>query len=107
MSTTKKIVRAYYTQEEEFCIPSNIDLDDKKQVEEWWIKYNTLYIRLVNDKLLRIEGNGITECTSYKYPDSSEILGADEGYCNYDEEDYIEKFKNVDLDDKEDEKNES
>jgi hypothetical protein len=61
-----KIVLAEYRCYEAFKIPKGMDLEDKSQVTEWWIKWNKLYIRLVDETLLTIEpewdnGDGMKE----------------------------------------------
>ena len=57
----KKVVRVTYENEDIFKIPSNIDLENKDQVEEWWVKWNTLYIRLKGkstEEMIEIESEG-------------------------------------------------
>lgn len=73
-----KVVHVSYTHDDVFCIPKNIDLEDKTQVENWGVKYNTLYIYLVNGKTLKIESKGWIHDFDYKYPISTSIENADE-----------------------------
>jgi len=55
----KKVVRVTYENEDIFKIPSNIDLENKDQVEEWWVKYNTLHIMLKGEEvMIEIESEG-------------------------------------------------
>jgi hypothetical protein len=98
--SSNKIVRASYTTEDVFCIPKNINLEDKTQVKSWNVKYNTLYIYLTNGKELEISNRGWIDSCDYKYPRKTEILDAEEvGIDDDDDED----FEEVDLEEEEEE----
>jgi hypothetical protein len=94
--SANKCVRVTYTVDETFCIPSNIDLDNKEQVAEWFIRRAKLHIRLKNGKTMIVDGNGCIYNADFEYHDdnSEEILDAEE--CNRDDDD--EGFEPVDVD---------
>jgi len=53
-----KVLVVDYHAEAIFKIPKHIDLEDKTQVEEYWVRYENLYIRLVGvEKPLKIEAD--------------------------------------------------
>ena len=84
-----KIVRATYYFEDIFKVPSNVDLENKEQVEDWWIRHNTLYIKLKNGNVLDIVSQGYEICM--KTPNDEEILDAeDTGFGD-------EEFEEADL----------
>lgn len=95
-----KIVRVTYSFEDHFLIPSNINLENKEQVVNWWIKYNTLRVELKNGKILEINSIGLCDDIDMKHTDYEEILDADE--AGYDDD----EFKQEDLgeEEKEEEK---
>ena len=41
----------YYGPESVFKIPNGLDLEDKSIVDEWVVKYNTLYIKYVDGEV--------------------------------------------------------
>jgi len=75
-----QIVRATYSNEDVFKVPSNVDLENKEQVEKWWIRYNILSIQLTNGKVLIIESEGYE--MNNKTPDIVDIEEA----CDDEEE---------------------
>ena len=87
-----KCVKVSYHHYDCFVVPKNINLEDKTQVKEWWVKYNTLHILLTNGKHIEIESQGWDN--NYKYPDEQELLEYDEVGC-IDEDD--EGFEPVNL----------
>lgn len=91
--SSNKVVKVTYYLDDVFCIPKNINLEDKSQVKDWCIKWNVLHITLTNGKELEISAQGVIEGYDYKYPDEKEILGL-EGVC-IDEDD--EGFNEVDI----------
>jgi hypothetical protein len=73
MATTK-IVRATYTFTSAFRIPKGVDLEDKKTVSDWYIKWSVLYITFVNGDELKVKPHyDELECADYKHPDKTEI----------------------------------
>ncbi len=50
-----KCVIAKYNVEQKFKIPRGIDLEDKKQVSDWRVRWSTLRIFLTNGKEIVIE----------------------------------------------------
>lgn len=93
--SSNKIVRVSYTIDDVFCVPKNINLEDKTQVKFWGVKYNVLHIYLTNGKELEISSQGWIESFDYKYPsnDDKEIINAED----YNIDDDEEGFKEVDL----------
>lgn len=84
-----KIVRVTYSFEDIFKVPSNVDLENKEQVEDWWVRHNTLYIKLKNGNVLDIVSQGYEICM--KTPNDEEILDAeDTGFGD-------EEFEEADL----------
>ena len=93
--SSNKVVKVTYHVYDVFCIPKNINLEDKSQVKGWSVKWNKLYITLTNGKKLEISSMGWKDDFDYKYPDGdSEILELDEVGC-IDEDD--EGFNEVDI----------
>jgi hypothetical protein len=93
--SSNKVVRVTYCCDDVFCVPKNINLEDKTQVENWGVKWNRLYITLTNGKELTIESRGWANDVDYKYPSGDpEILETDE-VCCIDEDD--EAFDEVDI----------
>lgn len=78
MDVERKVVRAKYTCEEQFKVPIGIDLEDKSQVENWGVKWNTLHIWLTNGKHIEVNGyyNQPREF-DWKRPDEESIDEAD------------------------------
>jgi len=98
--SNKKVLRVNYSVDEAFAIPSNIDLFDKEQVEDWWVKYLTLHIRLTNGKVIEIKPQGWIDNNDFKWPsedyDNDDNI-VDASDCGMDDDD--EDFKPVKLDD--------
>jgi hypothetical protein len=90
--SSNKVVRVSYTVDDVFCVPKNINLEDKTQVESWGVKYNRLYIYLTNGKKLEISSRGWIESFDYKYPniDEQKILDAEEVCIDDDDEGFEE-----------------
>jgi hypothetical protein len=97
--SSNKVVRVSYTVDDVFCIPKNINLEDKTQVKSWSVKFNVLYIYLTNGKKLEISNQGRVENFDYIYPSDTEILDAEEVYIDDDDE----AFEEVDLKEEEEE----
>jgi len=74
----EKVVQVTYTVSDIFRIPKHLDLENKEQVEDWCVKYNTLNIVLTSGKELEIESEGWLGDYNYKYPASTLIKNADE-----------------------------
>ena len=54
--TDKKVLIAYYEPRREiFKIPEGLNLEDETIVEEYWVKYSTLYIKFVDGTIEEIE----------------------------------------------------
>jgi hypothetical protein len=84
----KKVVKVTYCHEDFFRIPTNVDLENKDQVEEWWVKWNTLYIKLKDiEEVVQIESEGLEQ--EMKYPDDQTIEDADDHF-NWGDEDFVQ-----------------
>ena len=71
-----------------YKIPDNLDLEDTTVVEEYWVKYRTLYIKYVGkDKVEEYEADYEDQGTDFKRPDEVDIVDADDTWVNYTEED--------------------
>jgi len=91
-----KVVKACYIIDSAFCIPKNIDLDDKTQVKDWGVKWNKLFITLTNGKELEIEATIDNSDFDFKYPTNTKVIDAETyGFC-IDEDD--EEFEEVEID---------
>ena len=90
--SSNKVVRVSYTVDDVFCVPKNINLEDKTQVESWGVKYNTLHIYLTNGEELEISSRGWIENFDYKYPNNNEqkIVDAEEVGIDDDDEGFEE-----------------
>ena len=70
----KVVVAQYHAPEAIFKIPKGIDLKDKTKVENWYVFYNTLYIKFVDkDKVQEIEASFDLEI-DYKRPEKATIM---------------------------------
>lgn len=79
MSSTKQIVRAEYTVASYFKIPNGLDLEDKKIVREWYVKWDELRIYYVDGRDETIQKiMGVDD--DLKYPEDTTIEKA-EDYC--------------------------
>lgn len=81
----QKVVASFATFAE-FEVPEGIDLKNEKQVENWWIKWGTLHIKLVGkDELMTVEWKYEPE-TDYKHPDTTEVEEVEEEEDEEDDE---------------------
>ena len=96
----KKILKAiYYPREVFFKIPKNIDLEDKSKVEEYWVKWNMLFIKFIDGTIQKIECCQEND-EEYKHPENTEIKDKDDyGWFSDSEEEEEDK----DEDDEEEE----
>ena len=84
------LVATYFVPKETFIVPKGIDLNNKEQVKDHWVKYGVLYIDLTNGKTLKVDSFQGVEDSDYKYPKDTKITDAeDEGI---DLEDYEEEL---------------
>ena len=77
MSDRKVLVATYY-HEDAFIIPKGVDLDDKSVVKEYYVKYNTLFIKYVDGREVTIESQSWD--MDMKFPDETKICDAID-YC--------------------------
>jgi len=86
---TRKVVYVNYVLNDVFKIPDELDLENKEQVLEWWVKWNQLHIVKADGTTLEIKSEGWTEAYDYKRPKETEIMDAAE--LNLEEDDEPEK----------------
>ena len=90
----RQVVVAKYSVESVFQIPDGLDLEDKSVVEEWWIRYDTLYIRYADKNKELEEITATWECSEdLKYPAEMKVTPADDVGFEYDEEELEEQAK--------------
>lgn len=80
MSTQTKVVIAEYRCQEAFKVPKGIDLEDKTQVQEWWVKWNKLKILLVDGTVLEIQPEWDCVGDSMKRPSEDPTIECAEDY---------------------------
>ena len=68
------VVRVTYSVDDCFKVPSNIDLENKKLVDCWYVKWNILYIFLTNGKKLEIESEGWFREFDLKRPSDDPVI---------------------------------
>ena len=74
-----------------YKIPDDLDLLDETVVEEYWVKYRTLYIKYVGkEKVEEYKATYQDEGTDFKRPDEVDIVDADDTFVDYTEEDASE-----------------
>lgn len=69
-----KVLVATYNNESLFVIPKGLAkiIDNKDFVEEYWVRWNTLYIKLTNGETIEIQEKAYTE-HEQKCPDIIQI----------------------------------
>ncbi len=87
--STNKVVRVTYSVDDCFKVPSNIDLENKDQVECWYVKWNILYIFLKNGKKLEIDSEGWFREFDLKRPSDDPVIESAE-CVGIDDEDFVE-----------------
>jgi len=87
----RQMVVATYNIEHFFKVPKGIDLENKKQVKSYWVKYNTLHIEMVNDEIVDIET--VSDESQLKYPDDLKIEPYDDHFDDTESDDECEKPK--------------
>ena len=68
-----------------FQIPDGLDLEDKSIVDDWGVRYSTLYINYVDGKEEAIEMEYESE-PNYKHPYKTTIEDAEDYSVEYDED---------------------
>ncbi len=87
--STNKVVRVTYSVDDCFKVPPNIDLENKDQVECWYVKWNILYIFLKNGKKLEIDSEGWFREFDLKRPSDDPVIESAE-CVGIDDEDFVE-----------------
>jgi hypothetical protein len=70
--TERYVLVANYCVQEFFKLPRGLDLNDKTKVSKYCVKWNTLYVLLVDGTELKIESGGYLDDFDYKFPDDTE-----------------------------------
>jgi hypothetical protein len=85
---SRQVIRVHYCIEDLFLIPENIDLNNKNQVKDWGVKWNTLYIYFVDGSEIQINSKGWVNDFDYKRPndDYEPEPAEDFGYVDNDDE---------------------
>lgn len=86
-----KVVIVNYTHSDAFKIPKGLDLEDKEQVEDWSVKYNTLYIYKTDGSKLEIQAEGWIHHFDYKYPQDETIENRDDHGIDYSDDEEEEE----------------
>lgn len=79
-----KCLVAEYRQTTYFKLPLGLDLENKVMVEEYWIKWNTLTIKLENGETLIIAGSDCED--DKKHPEETRLEDAEDWGIEYDED---------------------
>ena len=87
--SSNKIVRVTYSVDDCFKVPSNVDLENKKQVDCWYVKWNILHILLTNGKMLKIDSEGWFREFDLKRPNESPVIESAD-CAGIDDEDFVE-----------------
>jgi hypothetical protein len=67
-------VIAKYTVSERFEVPEGVDLNDKNQVKQWFVKWNVLHIIFADESAIAVNGDGwIDGVDQYKTADSETV----------------------------------
>ncbi len=83
------VIATYAAPRSTYVVPKGFDLENKEQVKDYWVKYGTLYIKLTNEKVLKVEALHGIEDPDYKYPEETHIEDSDDlGW--FDAEEYEE-----------------
>ena len=106
----RMILTATYSGEAFFKLPDNLDLKDKTIVEEYGVKYGTMWITYTTEEYYKqysgsdkpSEDNDHTqeiaqseECEiNWKYPDSIELMTAEDRSVEYSDEEEDEEKEN-------------
>ena len=82
----KVVVAEYYAPEAVFKIPKGIDLEDKNQVKDWYVRWNsrkgnTLYIKFVDKKEEQEITASYESEIDYKRPAKATIMEREEREC--------------------------
>ena len=80
----RQVVVAEYSFHCVFKIPKGLDLDNKKVVEDWWVKYDILSIKYVNnEEIEEIPFSRELSREDFKNPVDERIENANDGYMDY------------------------
>lgn len=86
----RQVIHAEYKVFSTFVIPEGIDLDDKEQVKNWWVKWDTMYIEMVDGREFEVSAYISAAQDEFKRPDDT-MLNEEEIDEDYKEEDYVKQ----------------
>ena len=69
-----KVIIVKYTINDAFRVPKDIDLEDKSQVDYWYVKWNVLHIVKLNGDDIQICSQGWIHDSDYKRPDGDDDI---------------------------------
>lgn len=69
-----KVIIVKYTINDAFRVPKDIDLEDKSQVDYWYVKWNVLHIVKPNGDDIQICSQGWIHDSDYKRPDGDDDI---------------------------------
>jgi hypothetical protein len=92
---SRQVIRVQYCVDDVFVIPENIDLNNKNQVKDWGVKWNTLHIYFVDGSEIEINSKGWVNDFDYKRPNDDYEPEPAEDFGWVDDDD--EGFKPVDV----------
>ena len=89
--SSPKVLVASFSIDAFFVIPDTIDLENKEQVQEYYVWYGELYIHLVSGEKISIRPFVVDRMRDVKEPRNTSIQDADENVDidDYDETEYI------------------
>lgn len=83
--TDRYVLVAQYFVNEYFKLPRGLDLNDKTKVSEYGVKWDTLYVLMVDGTELKIQCEGWKDGFDYKRPNETEQRTISE--CGFDDSD--------------------
>jgi len=87
----RKVLRVEYISESYFAIPKGIDLEDDTTYKSYIVKYNTLYITLLNGKEIEIQS--AWDCAAdTKYPSSEDHIEQEDTSLEDEEFEKVDKL---------------
>ena len=91
----KIVIAGYNAPERAWKIPFGVDLEDKTQVKDWWIKWEYLHIEYTDGRKESITDDFETTEDDLKYPTEQRIDDADELFLDFNEDiqDYLEDLE--------------
>ena len=83
----RQVINAKYEVYSTFVIPEGIDVENKEQVEKWWIRRDTLHIEMKDGRKISVLPHIRAFDSEFKTPDSTKV----EEEEIYEDDEYDEK----------------